>query len=162
MHHNENLSRLKSKLDNTEKHDSNFRNLCIKNADRSKKSGFYFFHRQWNGGELNTKPPSPPRAYATAARQATKIALGDEGMRRLLASHLTDEQKKQPAEIWQLIESQIEIAAKINSRIHRLEFAYTQQLSEESTTTYVARLRTIAERIRIRNYLFVAEIRKRA
>ena len=30
------------------------------------------------------------------ARQATKIkiALGDEGMRRLLASHLTDEQKK--------------------------------------------------------------------
>ena len=82
------------------------------------------------------------------ARQVTKIkiALRDEGMRRLLVSHLTDERKKQPAEIWQLIESQIDIAAKINFRIHRLEFAQMRQLSEESVTSYVARLRRKAER----------------
>ena len=50
LHHDESFSRLKSKLDSTEKHDSNFRNLCIKKADHSKKSGFYFFSIVNGGG----------------------------------------------------------------------------------------------------------------
>ena len=55
----------KSKLDSTEKHDSNFGYVCIKKADRSKKRGLYFFL-----GVLNPEPPVRTPLSAT-----TKVCL---------------------------------------------------------------------------------------
>ena len=45
-----------------------------------------------------------------AQKKATKIklALGDEWMRRILASGLTEEEKKNPEQLWTLIESEVD------------------------------------------------------
>ena len=43
LHHNKSFSRFYNKLDSIGKHDSNFGNLCMKKAVRSKKKGFHFF-----------------------------------------------------------------------------------------------------------------------
>ena len=42
LHHNESFSRFITKLDSIETHESNFGNLCMKKAVRSKKRGFHF------------------------------------------------------------------------------------------------------------------------
>ena len=51
-----------------------------------------------------------------------KIAIGDESIRRILASGLSPEQQKDPKQIWQLLEEQLHAAADISYRVHRLEF----------------------------------------
>ena len=61
LHHNESFSRLISKLDGTEKHDSNFGKLCIKSGSFQKERFLCVLNRQWGG----VRPPKPPRAYAT-------------------------------------------------------------------------------------------------
>ena len=43
LHHNESFSRLISKLDSTEKHDSNFGKLCMKKGGSFQKERFLFF-----------------------------------------------------------------------------------------------------------------------
>ena len=78
-----------------------------------------------------------------AGKRATKIkvAIGDEGMRRLLNSGLTEEEKKLPDKIWELLENEVDYTVKISFRVHRLEFAGIRQDKEESIQQYVARLR---------------------
>lgn len=76
-------------------------------------------------------------------KQATKIkiALGDEGMRRILASGLTETEQKIPARVWTLIESEVDASVKINFRVHRLEFANMKQKTEETISQFLSRLR---------------------
>ncbi len=77
------------------------------------------------------------------AKKATKIklAVGDEGMRRILASGLSAADQKKPAELWKLLESQLDAAVKINFRVHRLEFANMRQQPSEAITDFISRLR---------------------
>ncbi len=70
-----------------------------------------------------------------------KIASGDEGMRRLLTSGLSETELKTSEEIWKLFESQLDASIKINFRVHRLEFSTLHQQTDEVITSYVSRLR---------------------
>ena len=74
-----------------------------------------------------------------AAKQATKIkiAIGDEGICRVLASGLTDEDRKKPEKIWTLLEEQLDATTHINYRVHRLELSNMLQKPGESITEYV-------------------------
>ena len=79
LHHNESFSRLISKLDSTEKHDSNFGNLCIKKSGWFQKEEFlFFFHRQWG------VDPSPC-AYATDLNQMTTFCKSTQPLRFKIA-----------------------------------------------------------------------------
>ena len=82
------------------------------------------------------------------AKQATKIkiAVGDEGMRRLLSSGLTTAQLKVPTNIWNLLEEQLDASVKINFRVHRLELSHMLQKPEENITDYISRLREKADK----------------
>ena len=55
------------------------------------------------------------------AKQAIKlqIAVGTEGLQRLNASTLTDEEKQDPAKIYKLFDDKLNI--KVNFRIHRVD-----------------------------------------
>ena len=83
-----------------------------------------------------------------AAKKAVKIkiASGDEGMRRILSSGLSQTDLCNPSELWKLFESQLDASLKINFRVHRLEFATMHQLLDETITTYVSRLREKASK----------------
>ena len=70
-----------------------------------------------------------------------KIACGDEGMRRLLASGLSDNELKDPKVIFDFLETQLDGTLKINFRVHRLEYSHLMQNTEEPITTFVSRLR---------------------
>ena len=76
-------------------------------------------------------------------KQATKIkiASGDEGMRRILNSGMSDEDQKIPDKIWELLETEVDYSVKISFRVHRLEFSNIRQNSEETTQQYLSRLR---------------------
>ena len=78
-----------------------------------------------------------------APKQATKIkiAIGDEGMRRILSSGLSDADKKLPGKIFSLLENQLDASVKINFRVHRLEFGQIRQNADENITDFVSRLR---------------------
>ena len=80
-----------------------------------------------------------------------KIAIGDEGMRRILASGLSDDEKKDPNAVWVLIEEQVDATVKINVRVHRLEFAHMRQKAEENITDFVSRLREKAIKCKFEN-----------
>ena len=88
------------------------------------------------------------RDITDAAKQAMqiKLAIGDEGMRRLLASGLSDADQKKPTAIWTLLESQLDATVKINFRVHRLEFANLRQKPTEPTADFVSRLREKASK----------------
>ncbi len=84
------------------------------------------------------------QAVTDLAKQATKIkiAIGDEGMRRLLSSGLTDAQLKIPANIWTLLSDQLDVRVHTSYRVHCLEFTYVMTQGEnESISDYVSRLR---------------------
>ena len=49
-----------SKLDSTEKHESNFDNLCIKKGGSFQKERFSFLLKSSMGGLLTPEPPPPP------------------------------------------------------------------------------------------------------
>ena len=76
-------------------------------------------------------------------KKATKIklAVGDEGMRRILSSGLTDAQQNMPDELWTLFETQVDASVKINFRVHRLEFSTMKMKANEYITDFVSRLR---------------------
>ena len=75
------------------------------------------------------------------AKQAIKIqiAVGIEGLQRLNASTLTDEDKKDPAKIYKLFDDQLDI--KVNFRIHRMELMTFRQNENETTDEFVNRAR---------------------
>ena len=88
-----------------------------------------------------------------AGKQATKIkiAIGDEGMRRLLASGLTNEEQRDPEAIYNMLEEQLDATVKISYRVHRLEFIHMQQNADEAITDFVARLRNKAAKCEFDN-----------
>ena len=75
------------------------------------------------------------------AKQAIKleIAVGTEGLQRLNASTLTDEEKQDPAKIYKLFDDQLNI--KVNFRIHRMELMTFRQNENETTDEFVNRAR---------------------
>ena len=85
-----------SKLDSTEKHDSNFGNLCMKKAGSFQKERFFilFFNRQWGGGVT----PEPPRVYATDTRGITpmRVTSGGAHLRNLAPGLHNSEKTSQP------------------------------------------------------------------
>ena len=75
------------------------------------------------------------------AKQAIKIqiSVGTEGLQRLNASTLTDEDNKDPAKIYKLFDDQLDI--KVNFRIHRMELMTFRQNEHETTDEFVNRAR---------------------
>ena len=80
----------------------------------------------------------------TAVAQARKICrgIGDEGLRRLNASGLTDDQKKNPVQLWDFSGQQLKVS--VNFRIHRLHLMRYRQKSDETLDDFVTRARTCA------------------
>ncbi len=54
-----------------------------------------------------------------------KITLGNQGLKRLNASSLTDEDQLDPQQIWALFDDQLQV--KVNFRVHRLELMHYRQ-----------------------------------
>ena len=88
-----------------------------------------------------------------AEKQSTKlqIAVGDEGMRRILSSGLSADERKVAKNIFTLLESQLDATVKISFRVHRLEFQNMRQREEESITDFISRLREKSTPCNFRN-----------
>ena len=72
-----------------------------------------------------------------------KIGIGDEGLRRLNASGLTDEDQTDPDKIWKFFEDQLNVT--VNFRVHHLTLMNDfRQNPEESLDEFVSRARTQA------------------
>ena len=67
--------------------------------------------------------------------------IGDEILRRLNVSGLTDEKIRKPDELWQFFENQLKV--NINFRINRLHFMRYKQRPDESLDQFVIRARTL-------------------
>ena len=80
---------------------------------------------------------------ASIARKI-KIGLGDEGLRRLNASGLTQDQLKHPPSIWSFFEDQLRI--NINFRVQRLILMQMRQRTGECLDDFITRARTQALR----------------
>lgn len=76
--------------------------------------------------------------------QARKISIGvgDEGLKRLNASGLTDDDRKDPAKLWTFFEKQLKV--NVNFRIHRLQLMKFTLKKDESVDDFVSRARTLA------------------
>ena len=68
--------------------------------------------------------------------------IGNEGLKRLNASGMSDADKKRPDKIWELFESQLKM--NLNFRVHRLHLMDYRQRNEESVDDFVTRARTQA------------------
>ena len=68
--------------------------------------------------------------------------IGDEGLRRLNASGLTEEEKKVPDKIWGHFENTLK--TNVNYRVHRLQLMQFRQRADENIDDFVNRTRTIA------------------
>ena len=78
-----------------------------------------------------------------AAAKARKIMRGiDEGLERLDASGLTDDQKKIPTELWTFFENTLKVNVKY--RLHLLHLMKYRQQTNESLDAFVIRARTLA------------------
>jgi hypothetical protein len=71
-----------------------------------------------------------------------KIGLGDEGLRRLNASGLSDAQLKKPTDIWNFLERNLQVS--VNFRIQRLLLMQMRQRGDETLDDFVTRARTHA------------------
>ena len=74
---------------------------------------------------------------------------GDEGLRRLNVSGLTDAEKRRPEKIWQFFESQLK--KNINFRINRLNLMRYAQQPKENIDQFVTRSRTLALKVNRNN-----------
>ena len=63
--------------------------------------------------------------------------IGNEGLKRLKASGMSDADKKRPDKIWELFESQLK--TNLNFRVHRLQLMDYRQRSEGSSPTGLCR-----------------------
>ena len=86
-------------------------------------------------------------------KQARKIvlAMGDEGMRQLRASGLSEDEKADPDKVYAFFDAKLDPAEHINYRVHRLEFARLYQRQEEITSDFVSRLREKAKLCKFRS-----------
>ena len=66
-------------------------------------------------------------------KQATKIkiAIGDEGIHRVLASGRSEEEQKVPENIWTLVEEQLDASTHINYQVHHLELSNMLQKPDQ-------------------------------
>ena len=64
-----------------------------------------------------------------------KIAVGNEGLRRINASGLSETDKDKPQELWKLLEAQLKV--NINFRVHRLELMRYRQKKDEGIDEFV-------------------------
>ena len=80
----------------------------------------------------------------TATAQARKICrgIGDEDLRRLNASGLTEGEKKNPVQLWDFFNKQLKVS--VNFRIHRLHLMRLRQKTDETLDDFVTRARTLA------------------
>jgi len=78
-----------------------------------------------------------------AGKQARKICrgIGDEGLKRLNASGLSDAEKRNPDTLWNFFEGQLKL--NVNFRIHRLHLMQYRQKPSESIDDFVPRARTL-------------------
>ena len=60
-------------------------------------------------------------------------------MRRIQASSLSDDDKKDPNTGWAFIEGQVSATVKNKFRVHRLEFAHMRQKSDENITNFICK-----------------------
>ena len=67
--------------------------------------------------------------------------IGNEGLKRLNASWMSDADKKRPDKIW---DSESQLKTNLNFRVHRLHLMDYRQRSEESVDDFVTRARTQA------------------
>ena len=72
-----------------------------------------------------------------------KIAVGNEGLRRINASGLSNDDQENPALLWSTLEGQLKV--KLNFRIHRLELMRYRQHSGETIDEFVNRCRSKAK-----------------
>ena len=66
-----------------------------------------------------------------------KIGVGDEGLRRLNASGLSEAETKDPDRLWTFFEDQLKVA--VNFRVHRLALMHYHQLESETLDDFVTR-----------------------
>ena len=66
-----------------------------------------------------------------------KIAIGNEGLRRINSSGLSEPEQENPVKLWEVLQDQLEV--KMNFRIHRLEFMRHRQKAGESIDEFVSR-----------------------
>ena len=85
------------------------------------------------------------------AKQARKICrgIGDEGLKRMNASGLSDDDKKKPDVLWNFFEGQLKL--NVNFRIHRLHLMQYRQKQDESIDDFVTRARTLALKCQFTN-----------
>ena len=85
------------------------------------------------------------------AKQAIKIkiSLGDEGMRRILASGISAADSAVPDKLYELIEGQVDASVRINYRVHRLEFSTLRQQPAEPISDFISRLREKASKCQL-------------
>ena len=83
--------------------------------------------------------------------QARKIcrSIGDEGLKKLNASGLSEDDKKNPEKLWELFENMLRI--KVNFRIHRLQFMQYRQKDDKSIDEFVTRARTLTQKCEFTN-----------
>ena len=81
-----------------------------------------------------------------ADAQTRKICwgIGDEGLLCLNASGLSEDQKKDPDELWTFFQNQLKVS--VNFRIHRLHLMQYRQTPSESLDDFVKRARTLGLR----------------
>ncbi len=72
-----------------------------------------------------------------------KIAVGNEGLKRINSSGLTDDEQNDPQRLWKLFEDQLQV--KVNFRIHRLELMRYKQKQSEPLDVFVTRCREKAK-----------------
>ncbi|KAJ8046317.1 hypothetical protein HOLleu_04951 [Holothuria leucospilota] len=68
-----------------------------------------------------------------------KIAVGNEGLKKINASGLSVEDQNDPVKLWSLFEDQLKV--KVNFRIHRLELIRYKEGKQESLDDFINRCR---------------------
>lgn len=78
------------------------------------------------------------------AKRVRKICrgIGDEGVKRLNASRLSEENEKKLEELWKFFEGQLKM--NVNFRIHRLHLMQYRQRPEENIDDFMTKARTLA------------------
>jgi len=81
------------------------------------------------------------------AKKSLKIlrTIGDQGLKMLHGSGLTDSQKKQEKKLWEFFDTQYP-ASKVNFRIYRIQLMRLTMSSSESIDHFVTRVRTLGEK----------------
>ena len=80
-------------------------------------------------------------------KQARKICcgIGDQGLRLLIVSGITEQLKRLPENLWNFFESQLQVNG--NFRIDRLHPMQYRQKTNESFDDFIIRDRTLAQKL---------------